>query len=68
MNGVKPWYTSKTVLASLVAIGSMLLAAFGYTLDDSAQVAVTEALLQAIGVAASLFAIIGRLSATKKIA
>lgn len=68
MNGLKPWYTSKTVLASLVAVGSMLLSAFGYSLDDSTQVALTEMLLQGVGIAASLFAIVGRLSATKRIA
>ncbi len=67
MNDSKPWYTSKTVIASLVAVGSMLLAAFGYHLDDGAQVALTEALLQVIAVAASLFAIIGRVAATKRI-
>ncbi len=68
MNGKKPWYASKTVLASLVAVGSMLLSAFGYQVDDGAQVAMTEVLLQTVGVVASLFAIVGRLSATKQIA
>ncbi len=68
MNDKKPWYTSKTVLASLVAVGSMVLSAFGYQFDDGVQVAMTEVLLQTVGVAASLFAIVGRVSATKRIA
>lgn len=64
----KPWYLSKTIWGSLIAVAAALLSAAGIDLDPGARDQVTEALVQLIGAAGALFAIYGRLSATDLIA
>lgn len=67
MNELKPWYLSKTIWSSLIAVAAAVLAAFGVDLDEPAQRELAEAGLQLVTVAASLFAIFGRLVATSEI-
>ncbi len=67
MNDLKPWYQSKTIWGSLVAIGAALASALGYPIDQATQSMMVESLLQLATVGGSLFAIFGRLSATSEI-
>ena len=63
----KPWYTSRTIWGSLVAVVAALLAALGLPLDQNSQVLLTDVILQIIAVCGSLFAIFGRLGASAQI-
>ena len=63
METMKPWYLSKTIWGSLVAVAAAILSGLGFDFDEEAQTLFVEAVLQAIAVGASLFAIIGRLTA-----
>lgn len=63
MEAMKPWYLSKTIWGSLVAVVAAILSGLGFDFDEEAQTLFVEAVLQAIAVGASLFAIIGRLTA-----
>jgi len=63
MESVKPWYLSKTIWGSLVAVAAAILSGLGVDFDEQAQSLFVEAVLQAIAVAGSLFAIVGRLGA-----
>ena len=64
MTNAKPWYLSRTIWASLVAIAAALSSAFGHAIDDGVQSQLTDAALQAVAVGASLIAVFGRLAAT----
>jgi len=63
----KPWYYSKTIWASLIAILAALGSVLGISVDQETQVQLSEALVQIVTVLASLFAIVGRISATTRI-
>ena len=63
MDTIKPWYLSKTIWGSLVAVAAAILSGLGLDFDEEAQTLFVEAVLQAISVGGSLFAIVGRLSA-----
>lgn len=67
MNDIKPWYTSKTIWGSLIAVGAAIASILGFEIDPQSQASLTEAILQFVAVCASLFAIFGRLSATSMI-
>lgn len=58
----KPWWQSRTIIGSLVALLSAALAGFGIVLDVSA---LTEAILLITGGIGSLVAIWGRFNATR---
>ncbi|EFL88968.1 hypothetical protein [Ahrensia sp. R2A130] len=64
MTESKPWYLSRTIWASLVAVAAALSSAFGHTVDDGMQTQLTEAAMQIVAVGASLIAVFGRLAAT----
>ncbi|MCB1386565.1 MAG: hypothetical protein KDJ80_11585 [Nitratireductor sp.] len=64
----KPWYLSKTIWGSLVAIAAALASALGVSLDAASQAEITEVIVQLAGAAGALIAIYGRLSATDIIA
>jgi hypothetical protein len=67
MEETKPWYASKTVWGSVVAIASAGLMVVGVTISPDMMGPLAEA-LAALGTAAgSLFALYGRIVATKKI-
>ncbi len=67
MINIKPWYQSKTIWGSLIAVAAAIASAFGLEIDPESQTVILEAILQAITVSASLFAIFSRLTATSVI-
>jgi len=67
MDGTKPWYTSQTVWASALAILGTVLSFFHVTFGAADQAAVVQAVIEIATAASSLWAIIGRLRATKAI-
>lgn len=64
----KPWYFSKTIWASLIAVAAAGASAFGFGLDAETQAELADVVMQLIAVGASLLAIFGRLAADSKIA
>lgn len=64
----KPWYTSKTIWGSLVAVAAALSATLGINIDGATQSELAAVIVQITGAAGSLFAIYGRLIATDIIA
>jgi len=60
----KPWYLSKTIWGSLVAIAAAIASAFGMPLGSDLQAQLAEALLQVAGAVGGLVVIYGRLTAT----
>jgi hypothetical protein len=67
MTDTKPWYLSRTIWASLVAIGLSVAGALGASTETIDGAGLTEALVQAATGLAGLVALFGRLSASKKI-
>ena len=67
MNEYKNWYNSKTIWGSIIAILAAVASVLGFDVNEDAQSAIVEATLQIVGVAGSLFAVLGRLSATSVI-
>lgn len=67
MAGSKPWYTSKTIWGSLIAMVAGIGSAFGLDLDAQTQAGLVEGMLKIISAAGSLLAIYGRFSATRPI-
>ncbi len=63
MNNTKPWYTSKTIWGSLVAVTAAMASVFGLEIESQTQIVLTEAILQGVTIVASLFAVFGRLGA-----
>ncbi len=68
MKNVKPWYTSKTIWGSLIAMAAAVGSAFGFELDATLQQGLVDGILQIVSTAGSLLAIYGRFSATSSIA
>jgi len=60
----KPWYFSKTIWGSLVAVAAALASTAGITIDGQNQLAISDAILQVIAAAGALLSIYGRLTAT----
>ncbi len=67
MNGNKPWYTSKTIWGSLIAMIAGIGGAFGLDLDPQTQAGLVDGILKIVSAAGSLLAIYGRFSATQPI-
>ena len=65
---LKPWYLSKTVWGSVVAILAALAGLFDVDLDAAAQAHAVEMIVQAIGALGGLVALVGRFRATRRIA
>ena len=63
----KPWYLSRTIWASVVAIAASAAGLFGITFEDGDTTALTDAIVQAVAAVAGLVAILGRLSARSRI-
>ena len=60
----KPWYKSKTIWGSIVAVLALAAGAFGYEVGPEAQGEIVTAL---IGVVGGGFAIYGRVKAVDKV-
>ncbi len=67
MTGSKPWYLSRTIWASIVAVLASAASLTGLPLDGLDNSALTDTLLQAIAAISGLVAIFGRLSAKHRI-
>ena len=65
---LKPWYLSKTVWGSLVAILAALAGLFDIEFHPDDQRRAVDMLVQGIGAAGALLALLGRLRATHRIA
>ncbi|MFZ2101418.1 MAG: hypothetical protein WAU86_12725 [Oricola sp.] len=68
MNEEKPWYLSRTIWGALVSIAATLASMLGLPVDAGGQAALTDALLQTVSAIAGIVAILGRVSATSRIA
>lgn len=68
MEDTKKWYESKAVVAGLVGVIAAGVNQFtGYTVGEDLTPLLTDNLSSAIALVASMFAIYGRVKATKKI-
>lgn len=63
----KPWYTSRTIWASIITVASAGAAAFGVPVDAVDGAVLTDTVLQAVAAISGLVAIFGRLAATTRI-
>ena len=63
----KPWYTSRTIWASIITVEISGVAAFGFSVDAVVGAVLTETVLQAVAAISGLVAIFGRLAATTRI-
>jgi hypothetical protein len=63
----KPWYLSRTIWASLIAVLSAGGSLIGMPVDDVDQEALADTILQAVAAVAGVMAILGRLTATSRI-
>lgn len=68
MSDEKPWYLSKTIWSALVSVAATLAAMFGLDVDASGQSALAEAILQTVSAVSGIVAILGRFTATSRIA
>lgn len=60
----KPWYKSKTIIGSIVAILALVAGAFGYEFGPEAQEGIVTG---AVGVIGGALAIYGRVKAVDKV-
>ncbi len=60
----KPWYKSKTIWGSIVAVIALIAGMFGYQVDAASQQEIVTAM---VGVAGGIFAIWGRFKAVSKV-
>ena len=67
MNQTKPWWTSKTIIASVVAVVGIAIRLGGYELAEADQAVVTDVVGTLMTGVGSLVAIWGRMVATKPI-
>ncbi|MBX3568764.1 MAG: hypothetical protein KF914_11955 [Rhizobiaceae bacterium] len=63
----KPWYLSRTVWASLVAIVAAGLGMVGAPADAVADPALVDAILKVVAAIAGVVSLVGRLKATSRI-
>lgn len=63
----KPWYLSRTIWASAIAVVATAANALGFPLDATDAAALPDAILQAVAAVAGVVAIIGRFSARARI-
>lgn len=63
----KPWYLSRTIWASGVAVIATLASAVGFPLDATEVASLPDALLQAVAAVAGVIAIVSRISARNRI-
>jgi hypothetical protein len=63
----KPWYSSRTIWASIITVASAGAAAFGVPVDAIDSAVLTDTVLQAVAAVSGLVAIFGRLAATTRI-
>lgn len=67
MDVFKPWYLSRTIWASAIAVVATVAGALGFPLEASDVAALPDAILQAVAAIAGVIAIMGRISARNRI-
>ena len=67
MEDQKPWYMSKTILASIVTVIALIAGGFNLTIDVQTQGEAVELVSVVVGVIGSVFAIYGRVKASETI-
>lgn len=67
MNETKPFYASKGVIGSLIAVAALGAQMLGFEVTPADQAALNDMIIGGIGIAGALLAIFGRIAATKKI-
>lgn len=67
MEYFKPWYLSRTIWASAVAVIATLANAVGLPIEASDVASLPDAILQAVAAIAGLIAIFGRVFARNRI-
>lgn len=67
MDIVKPWYLSRTIWASIIAVVASVAGMFGLNFEDADVSALAEGIAQTIAAVAGLAAIFGRLVARSRI-
>ena len=67
MEDQKPWYLSKTVIAGLVTLGIGIVGLLGVAGAEAEKGAMVESIVQIATGIAGIVAIVGRMTATKKI-
>ena len=68
MSQTKPWYRSKTVWGSVIAILAAILGVWDVRIDADDQARLVELIVQATGALGGLVALFGRFRATRRIA
>jgi hypothetical protein len=63
----KPWWQSRGVWGSVIAFLAIIAGAFGYTVDESLQEQIVQAIIGVAGAAGAVLAAYGRIKATKAI-
>ncbi|WP_306118123.1 MULTISPECIES: hypothetical protein [unclassified Roseitalea] len=67
MPDTKPWYLSRTIWAAIVSVIATAAAALGVPIDAVARQGLAEAALQLVSAGAGIIAIIGRVTASRRI-
>jgi hypothetical protein len=67
METSKPWYLSRTIWASLVAVAAAGGGLIGLPVDSGDAAALTDAALQIVAAIGAVMAIVGRVSARHRI-
>ena len=67
MNDVKAWYRSRTVWGALVAILASLAHGAGVEVTAGDEAELADLLVAAVGVVGGLVALIGRISASRRV-
>ena len=67
MNDVKAWYRSRTVWGALVAILASLAHGAGVEVTAGDEAELADLLVAAVGVVGGLLALIGRISASRRV-
>jgi hypothetical protein len=67
MDDTKPWYLSRGVIGSVVAIAAGAAAVFNYQIDASLQAGITEEILGIGSLVGGALALWGRIRASRKI-
>ena len=65
---IKPWYLSKTVWGSVIAILAAMAGMFDVDLSTEDHARAVELIVQAVGALGGLVALVGRFRATRRIA
>ena len=68
MTGTKPWYQSKTVWGSLIAILAAVLGLWDVRIEAADQARLVDLVVQVAGALGGLIALTGRFAASRRIA